>query len=265
MSANSQCRPLSAPEFLGGGIALAIVALIAFSGFHIAQPQSPLPATPLRYATAAIQSSEASATLSLEQPDERSDNAAATREVQTSDPPPSAATATPVAPNSTNVPPPPAADRAEPLNTQWSGELGIGDATGIQQRVIEAGSFGRLTETVRGSLPDARAVDGQRRSVAASPGMRAVTTFVGGWADDIGGCRTGRKTQLIINSRAAKTTDGECVFGLVAREATNRWRVAAICAADGEFWRANIALKLAEPNLTWSSERGTATYVRCKH
>ncbi|HMI15029.1 MAG TPA: hypothetical protein VK526_01545, partial [Bradyrhizobium sp.] len=98
---------------------------------------------------------------------------------------------------------------------------------------------------------------------AAPSAVRADSNFIGGWADDIGRCRTGRKAPLVISSRAAKTANGECDFGFVAREAANRWRVTAICAAEGRFWRANIALQLMEPNLTWSSERGTETYVRC--
>jgi hypothetical protein len=109
-----------------------------------------------------------------------------------------------------------------------------------------------------------RLAHAQRRHVPEPPRVHADPTFVGGWTDDIGRCPAGRKAPLVISSRAAKTANGECNFGGVAREAVNRWRVTALCAAEGKFWRANIALKLTEPNLTWSSERGTETYVRCK-
>jgi hypothetical protein len=94
---------------------------------------------------------------------------------------------------------------------------------------------------------------------------RAAPTFVGGWSDDISRCRAEPKTPLVISPHAAKTENAECDFGFVARVAANRWRVAAICTSEGQFWRANIVLKLVEPNLTWSSERGTQTYIRCKN
>jgi len=209
MSVNSERKPFSVPEFLGGGIALATVALIAFGGLRVAQPQNSLPA-PGRYAPVSIQSSEALAKLSIEQPRELSDVAGATRDMQSPDTRLGTANSTPIESNGAKAPRPPAADRS-----------------------------------------------------AAPAAVRADSNFIGGWTDDIGRCRTGRKAPLVISLRAAKTANGECDFGFVAREAANRWRVTAICAAEGRFWRANIALKLVEPNLTWSSERGTETYVRC--
>jgi hypothetical protein len=209
MSVNSERKPFSVPEFLGGGIALATVALIAFGGLRVTQPRNSLPA-PARYAPVSIQSSEALAKLSLEQPRQLSDVAGATRDVQSPDTRLGTGNSTPIESNGEKAPRPPAADRS-----------------------------------------------------AAPSAVRADSNFIGGWADDIGQCRTGRKAPLVISLRAAKTANGECDFGFVAREAANRWRVTAICAAEGRFWRANIALQLMEPNLTWSSERGTETYMRC--
>jgi hypothetical protein len=220
MSVNLGRKPFSVPECFGGGIALATVALIAFGGLRVAQPQNSLP-TPTRYAPVSIQSSEALAKLSLKQPSGLSDVAAATPDAQSPD------------------------------NRQGAGSPGV------------------FTDVVwhpqlSNPPPDSRLANSQRRNVPDPPGVAADSTFVGRWTDDIGRCRTGRKAPLVISSRAAKTANGECAFGLVAREAANRWRVTAICAAGENFWRANIALKLMEPNLTWSSERGTETYVRCK-
>jgi hypothetical protein len=107
---------------------------------------------------------------------------------------------------------------------------------------------------------ESRLADSQRRNVSAPVSDAG---FVGSWTDDVGKCRNGRKAPIVISSRTAKTAIGGCDFGLVTREAANRWRVTARCALEGKVWRANIALKLTEPNLTWSSERGTTTYVRC--
>jgi hypothetical protein len=255
--------PLSVPEFWGGGIALATVALIAFGGLPFAQLRNSLPA-PKHYASVSIQSSETLARLSLERPGELSDIAGATRDVQSPDTRLDAGNAMPIAPNGAKEAPlPPAADR------QAAPAAGSPVGRPAQQRGIETDSPGGVAD-VRSAppssrpLPDSRLADSQRRNVPDPPGARADPTFIGGWTDNIGRCRTGRKAPLVISSRAAKTASGECAFGFVAREAANRWRVTAICAAEGNFWRANIALKLTEPNLTWSSERGTETYLRCK-
>jgi hypothetical protein len=262
MSVNLERKPFSVPEFLGGGIALATVALIAFGGLRVAPPQNSSPA-PASYAPVSIQSPEALAKLSLEQPRESSGVAGATRDVQSPDNRLGAGNSTPIEASGATAPPPPAADR--PAAAAAAGPDGLR----IQQRRTEADSPGVFTDVIwapplSNPPPDSRLADSQRRHVPDPPGAGADSSFIGGWTDEIGRCRTGRKPPLVISSRAAKTANGECAFGFVAREAANRWRVTAICAAEGNFWRANIALKLMEPNLTWSSERGTETYVRCK-
>jgi hypothetical protein len=262
MSVNLERKPFSVPEFLWGGIALATVALIAFGGLRVAQPQNSLPA-PANYASVSIQSSKALAKLSMEQPRGLPDVAGATRNVQSLDTRLGTGNSTPIESNGAEAPRPPASDR--------SAVAAAGSPIGLrtQQHGTEADSLGIFTNVMfspplSNPLPDSRLADGQRRHVPDPPGVGADSTFIGGWTDDIGQCRTGRKAPLVISSRAAKTANGECAFGVVAREAANRWQVTAICAAEGRFWRANIALKLMEPNLTWSSERGTETYVRCK-
>jgi hypothetical protein len=243
---NLEREPFSVPEFLGGGIALATVALIAFGGLRVAQPRNSLPA-PARYASVAI-----------EPPRDLSDVAGATPDTRLG-----TGNSTPIESNGAAAQRPPAADRpAAPAAGQPAGLR-------IQPHGIEAGSLGEFTDVIWGPplsspLRDSRLADRRQRNVPDPPGVRADSAFMGGWTDDIGRCRTGRKPPLVISSRAAKTADGECDFGFIAREAENRWRITAICAAEGNFWRANIALKLIEPNLTWSSERGTATYVRCR-
>jgi hypothetical protein len=244
------------PEICAGGLALATVVLIACGGLGVIQPQNALLA-PIRYASVSIQS-ETLAKSSREQP-RALEVAGATREVQSPDTRPGAGNAAPIASHGAETPRPPAADRpAAPA----------GEAVGLrrQQDGIEADAPSGLSDAVWGppSLRDARLADSQRRDVQGPSGGRAGSTFVGDWTDDIGRCRTGRKAPVVISARAAKTASSGCDFGSVTREAANRWRVTATCAAGGKSWRANITLKLAEPNLTWSSERGTAVYVRCK-
>lgn len=240
-------------------MALATVALIAFGALRFAPSHNSQPA-PANYAPVSIDSSEASIKSLVEQPKVLSDVAAPARDVQSPDIPLATGSSTPTPSNETKAPEPAAADRSV------AAAAGPPDGAPVQQHGTMPGA---LTDVVwapplPNPIPDSRAANSQRRNVADPPSPRADPSFIGGWADDIGRCRTGRKAPLVINSRAAKTADGECAFGSVAREAANRWRVAAICASGGKFWRANIALKLTEESLTWSSERGTETYVRCK-
>jgi hypothetical protein len=262
MCLNLERKPFSVPEFLGGGIALATVALIALGGLRAAQPRNSLPA-PARYASVSIEPSEALAKLSTEQPRASSVAAGATHDVPSPDTRLATGNSTPIESNGAEARLPPAADHPAAPTAGWPAGLRT------QQRGIEADSPGVLTDVIWGPplsnpLRDSRLADRQRRNVPDLPSVRADSSFVGDWTDSIGRCPTGRKAPLVISSRAAKTANGECDFGFVAREAANRWRVTAICAAGGNFWRANIALKLVEPNLTWSSERGTETYMRCK-
>jgi len=250
------------PEFLGGGMALATVALIAFGALRFA-PSHNSPPPPANYAPVSIESPEVSVKSLVEQPKESSDVTAPARDVRSPDIPLAIGGSTPVLANEAGAPQPPAADRSV------AAAAGSPDGAPVQQHGTGTGASGGLTDVawappLPNPLPDSRPPNGQRRNAADPPSPRADPSFIGGWADDIGRCRTGRKAPLVINSRAAKTADGECAFGSVAREAANRWRVAAICASGGKFWRANIALKLTEESLTWSSERGTETYVRCK-
>jgi hypothetical protein len=222
---NLERKPFSVPEFLGGGIALASVALIAL-GMRVAPSQRSLPAPPEDYASVSIQSSEAPAKASIEQLRNAPDVAGASRGGQSLD-----------APSGTGV-------------RQHEAEAAFKDATRVQSSL--------------GPLPDPRPAKDQLPSEPNPQNVHAKSTFMGSWTDTIDRCRTDRQALLVINSRAAKTVSGECAFGVVSRETANRWRVGAICTAGGTFWRANIIMRLREPNLIWSSERGTETYVRCR-
>jgi hypothetical protein len=262
MSVNLERKPFSVPEFFGGGIALATVALIAFGGLPYTQPRNSIPA-PTSYASVSIPSPETLAKLSIEQPRELSDVAEATRDGTSPDNSPSRRNTALIEANGENAPQPSATDHSSTPAAMWPVGLRV------QQHGIEVDSMGAFTDVIRGpSLPNAlrdpRLANSQLRDVPKPPSAHAGASFIGSWTDDLGRCRTGRKAPLVISSRAAKTANGECNFGFVARQAANQWRIAAICAAQGNFWRANIALKLTESNLTWSSERGTETYMRCK-
>jgi hypothetical protein len=262
MSVNLQRRPFSMPEFLGGGVALATVALIALGGLRLAPSPNALPA-PAGYASVSIQSADALATPPREQPRKSSNVAEAARDTQSADAGPGTGKSTLIDSEGANsdtikAPHSSAADRPAPPSDDWPAGLHI-----RQHGSLYAFADAIWGPPVSNPLRNSRIANSQLHDVRAPPRLRTDPTFIGSWTDGTGRCPTGRKAPLAISSRAAKTANGECDFGSVAREAANRWRVTAICTADGNFWRANIALKLSEPNLTWSSERGTDTYVRC--
>ena len=87
--------------------------------------------------------------------------------------------------------------------------------------------------------------------------------FVGGWAAEQNDCGS-RVTEspLKITPKKAETANAACEFVSIQRSGT-AWRVRANCAAGQERWVANITLTVGGNRLTWSSERGKATYVRC--
>ena len=87
----------------------------------------------------------------------------------------------------------------------------------------------------------------------------ATGTFVGGWGANADQCRS----PLTISARAAAAFGTTCEFNSTQRESANEWRIQATCADERDRWSANIRLTLAGRRLTWASERGTITYLRC--
>jgi hypothetical protein len=87
--------------------------------------------------------------------------------------------------------------------------------------------------------------------------------FIGSWGTDIKDCRVGKGDLLSISANRAEAFGGKCEFIATTQETISNWRVRADCSRRGERWKANIKLTLNGNRLTWSSERGTITYVRC--
>jgi len=93
----------------------------------------------------------------------------------------------------------------------------------------------------------------------------ATGTFVGGWGVNADQCRQTQdnRSRLTISARRADAFGTTCQFNSTQREGANEWRIRASCADAHDQWNANIRLTLAGSRLTWASERGTATYLRC--
>jgi len=85
-------------------------------------------------------------------------------------------------------------------------------------------------------------------------------SFTGGWGIDLAECRD---SPIKITARRVEAFGTACEFRSTERESSNVWRLRAECASKTERWNANIRLTVSTSKLTWSSERGTETYVRC--
>ena len=93
----------------------------------------------------------------------------------------------------------------------------------------------------------------------------ATGTFVGAWGINVDQCQQApdNRSPLRINTHRAEAFGATCQFNSTQRESANEWRIRASCADEHDRWNANIRLTLAGSRLTWTSERGTATYLRC--
>jgi hypothetical protein len=155
----------------------------------------------------------------------------------------------------------------------------VEDAKRVQQRLIDLGFLFGTADGVWGArsrkaLQDFRVANGigdidpwdeatQERLLASSDAIAANAadiSFIGGWGVDVAQCR---ESHLTITERGAEAFGAKCEFHSTYREGSNVWRLRALCADNNERWNANIRFTLSASKLTWSSERGTTTYVRC--
>jgi hypothetical protein len=91
-------------------------------------------------------------------------------------------------------------------------------------------------------------------------------SFVGQWAPSAQACSSqpGRSGLLpaTINEQAARAGETTCRFGRKKQIGT-AWTMVATCSDQRSRWTANVRLDVRGDRLTWSSERGSQTYVRC--
>jgi hypothetical protein len=98
------------------------------------------------------------------------------------------------------------------------------------------------------------------RAHDAKAANKSDINFVGGWGIDLAECR---ESPIKITARRAEAFGTACEFHSTQRESSNVWRLRAECASKTERWNANIRFTVSTSKLTWASERGTTTYVRC--
>ena len=153
------------------------------------------------------------------------------------------------------------------------------NAKRVQQRLIDLGFLfgaadGNWGQRSRRALQEFRAANGigegdtwdeatQERLLRARGAKAANTSdvsFIGGWGIDLAECRD---SPIKITARRAEAFGTACEFNSTQRESSKVWRLRAECASKTERWNANVRLTVSTSKLTWSSERGTTTYVRC--
>jgi hypothetical protein len=91
--------------------------------------------------------------------------------------------------------------------------------------------------------------------------------FVGIWGVDASACsaRLNRKGFLpaIIDGEGAWAGETFCTFERKRRTAQG-WNVVASCSNAHDRWTANVRLIINGDQLTWTSERGSQSYLRCQ-
>ena len=90
--------------------------------------------------------------------------------------------------------------------------------------------------------------------------------YIGAWARSRADCfQETDAPPLAISAQRAESfggLEGSCEFAQIQRDGAG-WRTRARCSAHGKSWTANVQLRVTGSTLSWSSERGRATYYRC--
>ena len=88
--------------------------------------------------------------------------------------------------------------------------------------------------------------------------------FVGTWWPDACPSQAERRTAvpMILGEDRARAGTASCTF-LKKTPGGAGWSIVARCSDGAKTWTANIRLALAGRRLSWASERGTQTYLRC--
>jgi hypothetical protein len=91
-------------------------------------------------------------------------------------------------------------------------------------------------------------------------------TLAGTWVPQGGSCNDLDSSEflpLLIDKARATAGEGACTFG-AKRQVGSRWTVVAECTDGKDVWESNIDLAVDRNRLTWTSERGVASYTKCE-
>jgi hypothetical protein len=91
-------------------------------------------------------------------------------------------------------------------------------------------------------------------------------SFVGIWAADARACSALDRSGFfltVIDTDGARAGETLCAFKS-KRQTKLGWDVVARCSNSHERWTANVSLSVKDNRLSWKSQRGTQTYLRCQ-
>lgn len=124
----------------------------------------------------------------------------------------------------------------------------------------------------RASLGERRArpVRARESMAAAEPvppaKARPTATYTGVWAASAEACSPEMQQEghllTRISARRGRAGDTACSFRKIKRRGSV-WSIGAVCSDADATWASNIRLSLRYGRLTWTSQKGSTTYVRC--
>ena len=91
-------------------------------------------------------------------------------------------------------------------------------------------------------------------------------SFIGIWAADARACSALDRSGFlltVIDTDGARAGETLCAFES-KRQTKLGWDVVARCSNSHERWTANVSLSVKDNRLSWNSQRGTETYLRCQ-
>jgi hypothetical protein len=91
-------------------------------------------------------------------------------------------------------------------------------------------------------------------------------SFVGIWAADARACSALDRSGFlltVIDTDGARAGETLCAFKN-KRQTKLGWDLVAKCSNSRERWTANVSLSVKDNRLSWKSQRGTQTYLRCQ-
>lgn len=116
------------------------------------------------------------------------------------------------------------------------------------------------------SPPQTAAVTANARPAPVAAATAAAAEYVGVWGPtpEACGARSRRRGYIpaTITQDRARAGRTLCLFHDVRRSGT-AWVTAAECSDRGRRWSSQVRLQVDGERLTWSSSRGTSTYIRC--
>jgi hypothetical protein len=139
--------------------------------------------------------------------------------------------------------------------------------------VSASASTSRGTQTARdesSSLPSietglAMAAHSAARDVPPSMETKYPFTLAGVWGADPSAC-SARNIRgylpTIIDADGARAGETFCRF-TSKKQVEDGWDVVASCSSQRQRWTSKVRLRIAGERLTWTSKRGSQSYVRC--